>query len=149
MRRSAHANAAFLAFALIWAGMLIGVSFLATPVKFAAPGLTLPVALEVGHVTFHLFSRVEWTFGAALLLAAMFGTSRLRLGIAVLLAIVLALQAAWLLPVLDERVAAVVAGAPLPPSSHHTIYAAAEGAKILLLGIASFTVLRRVGGDKG
>ena len=148
MFQSSRADAAFLAIALVWAGMLVGVSFLATPVKFAAPGLTLPVALEVGHVTFHLFSRVEWVLGAALLLTALFGSSQLRLGIAALLAIVLALQALWLLPVLDERVAAVVAGSPLPPTSHHTLYAAAEGAKTLLLAIVGFAILRKVGSER-
>src|SRR5690606_35153067 len=41
---------------LLWLGLLLGVSFLATPVKFAAPTLTLAVALDVGRVTFGLFS---------------------------------------------------------------------------------------------
>jgi hypothetical protein len=64
--------------ALVWAGMIIGVSGLATPIKFTAPSLTLPHALEGGRVTFHLFSRVEW--GLAIMLAfAGFaaGTSRM------------------------------------------------------------------------
>lgn len=34
--------------AVLWAGLLLGVSFLATPVKFLAPSLSLPVALDVG-----------------------------------------------------------------------------------------------------
>lgn len=42
------ANAATACVALFWAGMLAGVSFLATPVKFEAASLSLPVALEVG-----------------------------------------------------------------------------------------------------
>ena len=50
-------------------GLLIGVSFLATPVKFRAASLDLPVALDVGRVTFELFSKVELGFCAALLIA--------------------------------------------------------------------------------
>jgi hypothetical protein len=34
---------------LLWAGVLLGVSVLAAPAKFAAPRLTLPVALDVGR----------------------------------------------------------------------------------------------------
>lgn len=40
---------------LVWAGMIVGVSGLATPAKFVAPSLNLPIALEVGRVTFQVF----------------------------------------------------------------------------------------------
>ena len=53
--------------AMIWLGMLIGVSFLATPVKFVVADLSLPVALQVGQATFHLFAKVEWALTAALI----------------------------------------------------------------------------------
>lgn len=143
-REPTLADAAFLGLALVWAGMLVGVSFVATPVKFAAPGLSLAVALEVGHVTFRLFSRIEWALAAGLLLASAW-TARRRLPVlAGLLAALVALQAVWLLPVLDARVAAVVAGTPLPPTSHHTYYAVAEGAKLLLLLAAAWPGLRFV-----
>jgi hypothetical protein len=42
-----------------WAGFLVGLSFLAMPVKFMAPSLTLPVALDVGRQTFFVFNRSE------------------------------------------------------------------------------------------
>jgi hypothetical protein len=69
-RRILHAPSAL---ALLWAGMLIGVSFLATPAKFLAPSLILPVALDVGRQTFGLFSLVEIVF-ASILVAAAFVT---------------------------------------------------------------------------
>lgn len=34
---------------LVWAGMVIGISFLEAPVKFMAPSLTRPVGLDVGR----------------------------------------------------------------------------------------------------
>lgn len=141
-RTYALADALFLAIALLWTGMLVGVSFVATPVKFTASGLSLPVALEVGHVTFRLFSRIEWALAAGLLLASLFGARRWPAVLAGLLAALVAVQALWLLPVLDARIAAVVAGTPLPPTSHHTIYAVAEGAKLLLLLAAAWPGLR-------
>ena len=142
--RPVVADAVFLAVALVWAGMLIGVSFVATPIKFTAPGLSLPVALEVGHVTFRLFSRIEWALALILLLSAVAGTARARTVLAGLLVAVVVAQAVWLLPALDARVAAVVAGGTPPPSAHHTFYAVAEAAKLLLLAGAGVFGLRRV-----
>ncbi|MEX2454139.1 MAG: hypothetical protein WD470_05520 [Rhodospirillaceae bacterium] len=127
----------FLAIALLWAGMLIGVSFIATPVKFVAPGLTLQVALEVGRVTFHLFSRIEWGLALLLLLASFPGASRLRVLLAIMLVALVAAQAIWLLPALDQRVAAIVAGNAPPPSHHHWLYAAGEATKLILLVAAA------------
>jgi hypothetical protein len=36
----------------LWAGMLLGVSFIATPAKFLAPSLPLAQALDVGRSSF-------------------------------------------------------------------------------------------------
>lgn len=126
--------------ALVWAGMVIGVSGLATPVKFAAPSLSLPVALDVGRVTFRLFSQIEWGMALALVLLAWLAGARL-LWLAMIVVVVLVIaQAVWLLPALEARVAAVIAGNPPPPSSHHVVYVLAEAAKLaalLLIGLAA------------
>lgn len=45
--------------ALVWAGMVLGVSFLATAAKFLVPSLPRPVALDVGRHTFQVFGWVE------------------------------------------------------------------------------------------
>lgn len=37
----------FATLALVWAGMIVGVSGIATPAKFSTPTLTRPVALDV------------------------------------------------------------------------------------------------------
>lgn len=139
---STFADALFLAIAFVWAGMLVGVSFVATPVKFTAPSLSLPVALEVGRATFHLFSRIEWALAVALLLASVLGAGRAGTALAMLLFVVVVVQAVWLLPILDARVAAAVAGTYLQSSYHHMVYAVAEAAKLLLLAVAGASGLR-------
>lgn len=120
--------------ALVWAGMVIGVSGLATPIKFTAPSLSLPVALEVGHVTFHLLSRVELGMAGLLILIGVVARpprwSLLCIGIVLAL---VAVQAFWLLPALDERVAIVIAGDMPPPSSLHLWYIGVEVAKLMAL----------------
>lgn len=125
--------------AILWLGVLLGVSFLATPVKFQAPSLDLPTALEVGRVTFALLLKVEWGFCLLLLAAALLSSQSraLRIGASLALAVVLAAQALWLLPELDSRVSQIVAGATVPASSHHLLYIAAESLKALtLLGLS-------------
>jgi hypothetical protein len=130
--------------ALIWAGMVIGVSGLATPVKFSAPLLSLPVALDIGRVTFHLFSRFEWGFAAALLLIGLtIRVPRLRrLPIAVVAALVV-LQTTWLLPALNAHVAIVIAGGAPRLGAYHVWYIAAEAVKLAaLLAIGVGVVLK-------
>ena len=101
----------------LWVGVLIGVSFIAAPVKFRAAGLTRPVALDVGRVTFQLLSRIEWMF-AVLLVALCAGTDRVnwRLSLAVATTGAVALQSLWLLPALNRRVRVVVSGGVLLPA---------------------------------
>src|SRR5690606_18050648 len=101
---------------LAWLGMLLGVSFLATPVKFQAPSLELEVALDVGRVTFDIFSRIEWALAALLVIATFFPRAPLAEMVFTAVAVlVVSIQAFWLLPVLDMRVEAVISGEPLPP----------------------------------
>jgi hypothetical protein len=45
---------------ILYAGILLGISFLATPIKFLVPLLTLPVALDIGRITFHALIKLEW-----------------------------------------------------------------------------------------
>ncbi|MCW5716877.1 MAG: hypothetical protein KIS68_03485 [Bauldia sp.] len=130
------------AVALLWAGLLLGVSFLATPVKFTAQSLTLPVALDVGQATFHLLAKIEWVALALLVITAV--SARLPLwhfAVIALVAACLLVQTLALLPSLDARVAAIIAGEAVPASSLHLAYVACEMLKlILLLGFTTAVV---------
>ena len=118
----------------LWLGVLIGISFIATPVKFRAPSLTRPAALEVGRLTFRLFSRIEWGF-AILVLGAVAAAERSAwpLSLAVLAAGLVALQSTWLLPALNRRVDMVIASGTSAPSGSHLGYSVTEGLKFLAL----------------
>jgi len=130
---------------LVWAGMIVGVSGLATPAKFVAPSLNLPIALEVGRVTFQVFSKVEWVF------AFFLGLSITSVGwrfpafcwtVLAVVVVLLILQAVWLLPALDARVSAVIAGVPQQTSIAHVLYVAAESIKIVGLLVIGGTAIR-------
>lgn len=136
-----YANAGTAALAFFWVGLVFGVSFLATMAKFNAPSLTLPVALDVGRFTFAWLYRAEWiaaiVLGLALVLA---GFPAFRTAAFAILAIIVVLQAFWLLPGLSARVDIVQGGGTPPPSPLHLISVACEAGKLVLLlfiGIAA------------
>lgn len=127
----------------LWAGAIIGLSFIATPVKFQAPHLALPVALEVGRYTFGLFSNVELGFLIATVIAAVFAPPR-RIAFLMLgaVAVLLLLERWWLLPELDARVSQILAGGAVTLTSSHWIYAVFDICKAALLiggAISSYT----------
>jgi hypothetical protein len=128
---------------LLWAGVLIGVSFLAAPAKFAAPNLSLPVAMEVGRLEFGALNLVEAGFVVVTLaLAALVRPSRviwLGLGLA---AVIVALQGLWLLPVLDARAEMIIQNQTPPPAPWHGVYIAAEVIKLAALLLAGGAALR-------
>lgn len=137
-------QAAFIAVALVWLGMLIGVSFLATPVKFQAPSLSLLTALDVGRVTFALFVKVEWVL-CVLLIGAAFLLPQRRTGLQVAalvcIPVLLAIQSFWLVPVLDARVARIMSGETMTSTGHHLLYVSLDGLKALLLALVSLAAL--------
>ena len=132
---------------LVWAGMVLGISFLEAPVKFTAPSLTLPVGLDVGRHVFGVFSRVEVGWAALTLMLALVGSSALGRGPLALLGAawaVVAVQALWLLPALGARTDRIIAGETLPSSPLHVVYIGLDVAKLLVLLGASGWLLARL-----
>ena len=99
--------------ALSWAagGLLLGLSFVATPAKFLAGNVPLEHLLAVGRVTFRASLAVE---GAMLLLLLLVSPGRLRWAAAAIAAVLTA-QHLLLMPALDARTLAVMAGELVPP----------------------------------
>ena len=130
---------------LLWAGVLIGVSFLAAPAKFNAPSLSLPVAMDVGRQEFGVLNLVE--IGLAILTLALAAYVRpgrliwLALGIA---ALVVAVQALWLLPLLDARALSIIEGETPPAAPWHALYIMLEVLKLLALLVAGWLALWRL-----
>lgn len=128
---------------LVWVGLILGVSFLATPIKFQAPNLTMPVALEVGKATFHLFNSVEW--GVIILLIILTKISpdiRKKWLMCGLLFAALSIQSFWLLPALDIRTDIVIAGGQPSLGYLHWLYIIIECFKLFLMLTASWMFLK-------
>lgn len=129
---------AYFTVATFWLGLLIGVAFLATPAKFMAPSLSLPVALDVGRHTFHVFNKVEWVLAAVLIVLPLgSGTAWLRL-LAIAAGLLVILEAVWMLPLLDHRVGLIIAGGTPPPADLHRLYIAMDVTKLFVLVAIAF-----------
>ena len=115
MRSAGHGIAVAVPFG--WLGMVLAISFLETPLKFRAPGITLPLGLGIGRLVFRALNLAEVSLAALLTLALLAmrppGSGWVLLGAAWLL---LAVQTGLLRPRLDRRAVAVIAGRTPPPS---------------------------------
>ena len=119
---------------LIWFGMTAGVSLLATPVRFSAPTITRPIALDVGQVVFAALNKAEFVALIILLvLVRVSGKARELWAGCGALALILIAQSMWLLPELSARTQQIIAGVEPPPSFVHGAYSILELSKLLLL----------------
>ncbi len=121
---------------LLWAGLVIGCSFIATPAKFQAASLSLPTALEIGRATFRSLLAAEIVIavvGVALMV-------RQRKVQANFLLAILTLAVQWLvvMPFLFARTDAVVQGKVLDSPPWHLVYICLEVVKISFLIAVGF-----------
>lgn len=119
-------------FAILWAGLALGATLIATPVKFLAPSLTLSTALEIGRATFYWVGIIEAALCISFIIAILtFGGIRWR--IAIIPIALFAIQRLGLMPVLDARTIEVIAGNAVKESNLHNIYIYLEFAKFFAL----------------
>lgn len=123
---------------MLWLGMVLAISFLEAPLKFRAPGVTLPLGLGIGRLVFRALNIAEAVLAALLILAALIvgpgTTTWVWLGVA---AMTLAVQIVVVRPPLTRRSDRVLAGEDLPRSHAHYWYIGLEVAKVIaLVGLA-------------
>jgi hypothetical protein len=140
--RNAVMNPAWVCFT--WVGLSVGISMIATPVRFTAASITRPVALDVGRVVFAALNKAEvLALLLLLVIVRVSGRSReLWSWCAFLILIVLA-QGAWLIPELSSRTDIIMAGGQLPPSLAHATYSSLELIKIGILVFLGFSSLAK------
>ena len=119
----------------VWFGMLLAISFMEAPLKFQAPGVTLPLGLGIGRLVFFVFNKME-IVSVLILMAAFWrapSNSKVETTLLGLAALILLLETAWLLPALDARAELVIAGIEQPYSNLHVIYIVLDAIKLILL----------------
>jgi hypothetical protein len=118
----------------IWAGLLLGISFLEAPLKFQAPGITLGLGLGIGRLVFGALNRIEIVFTLLIwALCFLYKPSRSTWIVLSVISVIILIQSLWLLPVLDERAQLIIDGKTPAPNSPHIYYILAEALKIIFL----------------
>ncbi|WP_326698404.1 hypothetical protein OG909_14385 [Streptomyces sp. NBC_01754] len=141
---NAEAAATAGAVTFVWLGMVLAISFIEAPLKFRAPGVTVPIGLAIGRLVFRALNLAEAALALMLIATVAVGTP--TIAVVVLTAItvcVLAAQLAVVRPRLNRRSDRVLAGENLPRSTTHLYYIALEATKLLALislGVALQTV---------
>lgn len=120
------------ALSFVWAGLVLGISFLEAPVKFTAPSVTRAIGLDVGRHVFAALNKVEVGLGVLVLILLFTGwpESVMRWTLAVVVGI-LALQTFWLLPILSGQAEAIIEGGSGPQANYaHLGYIFLEAIKV-------------------
>jgi hypothetical protein len=139
------AAAAAVAATFTWLGMVLAISFLEAPLKFRAPGVTIPIGLGIGRLVFRALNVVEAAFAVAVTAAVLAGNAPGPAVLAFLAAAdaLLAAQAGVIRRILSLRTDQVLAGADPPRSTAHWYYVAAEMAKVTaLIGLGASILAR-------
>ena len=122
----------------LWIGFVSAISFMEAHLKFQAPGITVPLGLGIGRLVFATLNKVEWVFALAISGGFLFRQAKMLSFFGLLFQvplILLVIQTIWLLPALDARAELILSGMPVPASSLHIYYVAAE---VIKVGCLSF-----------
>ena len=130
-----------IAIPFVWSGMIGAISFIEAPLKFRAPNVTREIGLGIGKIVFQALNRIELVLAAIIIACLIFAGPQAAnvyyiLGVVVLF---LLTQTVWLLPRLNARVVAIIAGQNIPSSNLHLVFVALEIGKMIslvYLGIA-------------
>lgn len=140
------ASAVAVAATFVWLGAVIAISFLETPLKFRAPGVTLPIGLGIGRLVFRALNALEAVLAlvalVSLTVSGRWGAAGIALAVA---AGCLAVQVLAVRPRLARRTDRVLTGADgdvtAPRSRGHLAYVGFEGVKVVALVVAGVLLL--------
>ncbi|HJQ47983.1 MAG TPA: hypothetical protein VJ870_16945 [Amycolatopsis sp.] len=122
--------------------MVLAISFLEAPLKFRAPGVTVPIGLGIGRLVFRALNGVEVVLAIVLAVAVFAGGAPVSALVpAVVAMVVLAVQLAVIRPPLNRRSDRVLAGENVPRSRAHLTYVGAEVIKVAALVVLGIAVL--------
>lgn len=111
----------------LWLGLIIGISFIEAPLKFTAPGITIPLGLGIGRRVFFAMNMVEIIFFIALVAGSAKRAAGKAWGWGVgLVGLLLLIKTAAIRPGLSARTDAVLAGVSDGGSLWHYAYIGVE-----------------------
>lgn len=136
------ASAVAVAATFVWLGMVLAISFLEAPLKFRAPGVTLPIGLGIGRSVFRALNMAEAVLALAVVVSFVVRAPSTAAVVAGGLAVaVLAGQLLAVRPALSRRSDAVLRGADGPRSHAHLVYVGLESVKVVALVVAGIALV--------
>ena len=126
----------------VWLGMVVAISFIEAPLKFRAPGVTVPIGLGIGRLVFRALNACEAVLAAVLVASLMIEPPSAPTAIAAGVAVIALLaQMLGVRPSLARRSDAALAGAEAPRSRAHWVYVGFEVVKVVALVVAGIALL--------
>ena len=139
--RDRLALAARLLLPAVWLGLIIAIDLIEAPLKFQAPGITIPLGLGIGRLVFAAMNVVEVAIAVLLVLALLRPRpARSVVMTAGAIGVLLLAKLAVVRPLLMARTDAVLAGADGGGSFAHIAYIGVDA--LLFLALAWFLVLQ-------
>lgn len=135
-------------FSFIWAGLILGISFLEAPLKFTAPGITLELGLGIGQIVFQAMSKVEMILFLGIVLSYGRTIKKIVRPLPLIMAFIFLIQYFIFLPQLDYRATEILAGASLPESHLHIVYIVLEVIKLVTLLIFGWINLKSLNHER-
>lgn len=119
----------------VWIGLIGGLSFIETPLKFLAPGITMPLGLGIGRLVFNALSIAGVVLWILLVVLGLLAPREDRAGWILLAAVAVAsaIQDLGIRPALNARSDVIIAGGDPGPSWLHYGYIAVELLVLALL----------------
>jgi hypothetical protein len=143
MNAAAASTAGALTF--LWLGMVLAISFLEAPLKFRAPGVSIPLGLGIGRLVFRALNLAEAALCLAVIIAIALGDPpAVVIATTIAAAVLLLGQLAAIRPRLNRRSDRVLAGEDLPRSRGHLAYIACETTKVIALAVLGISLLAHI-----
>ena len=141
-----HLNAglaAAVSVTFLWLGMVLAISFIEAPLKFRAPGVTIPIGLGIGRLVFRALNAAEAVLAIIVVIGVLAGGAPAAATAAGAVAVAaLIIQLAAVRPPLNRRSDRVLAGeADAPRSTAHYYYIAFEAIKVVALLVTGIALL--------
>ena len=122
--------------------MVLAISFLEAPLKFRAPGVTVPLGLGIGRLVFRALNVTEVVWAALLVAGLLIDGPPTRVVVAGATAVAaLVVQLVGVRPLLTRRSDRVLAGEDAPRSHAHHVYIGLETGKVIALLVTEIVLL--------
>lgn len=122
---------------IVWFGLVAAISFIEAPLKFQAPGITIPLGLGIGRLVFAALNVAEATlllvYTVLVFFPAQARVAKHRMMIWAALVLVFVFKLAVVRPPLNARTDLVLAGADPGQSPWHYVYIVCDVVTMVLL----------------